>query len=243
MNLGSSMRGKLVVTALLFVVALPLAAAGGKRRSVQHPETTSLTAGLLAGTVLDETNNKPVVGAEIAAGTQLVSTDAQGHFEINVPAGTGALIVRRSGYEQKVLNAVSPNMTIRLKPTQTVAVRMNTGTNYQLDIESVQFAYMVPFSGYSRTNYAKFCRDGNTEYEPDRSEIKRITGPATPATNSACCPRPILSANVQLRSGETFTGYFIDNCFGYDVFIVGRDHVSGKFEYLNFAQIAEMVFP
>ncbi|HEX9982961.1 MAG TPA: carboxypeptidase regulatory-like domain-containing protein [Thermoanaerobaculia bacterium] len=227
---------------LMLVAALPLAAAG-KRRSVQHPNSPSLPSGLIAGFVLDETTNAPIVGAEIAAGTQLTNTNEQGHFEINVPAGAGVLIVRRSGYEQKSLSAITPNMTVRLKPTQTVLVRTTDNKTYQLDVESVQFGYMVPFSGYSRTNYAKFCRAGKPEFEPDRSEIKRITGPANMANNAACCSRPVRSANVELRSGEQFTGYFLDSCFGYDVAFIGRDHVSGKFEYLNFERIVEVVFP
>jgi hypothetical protein len=242
MNLGSSIRWKLLMAMLMLVAALPLAAAG-KRRSVQHPDTPSLPSGLIAGFVLDETNNNPIVGAEIAAGTQLTSTNEQGHFEINVPAGAGALIVRRSGYEQKSLSAISQNMTVRLKPTQTVLVRTTDNKTYNMDIESVQFGYMVPFSGYSRTNYAKFCRPGTPEFEPDRSQIKRITGPANLTTNASCCSREVRAANVELRSGEQFTGYFLDSCFGYDVAFIGRDHVSGKFEFLNFDHINEIVFP
>ena len=112
------------------------------------------------------------------------------------------------------------------------------------DIDTAQFAYLIPFSGYVRSDAGNFCKDDGTSITPDKHAIKRVIGPAVPVDNSACCKiGPIFKAQVEMKTGEKFTVYFNDSCFGNEVDFLGREKSSGNYQYFKFADIAEVDFP
>ena len=62
----------------------------------------------IKGVVMDaETPGEPLIGATVSIGegkvTQGTITDYNGHFSLNVPAGTAKLTVSYVGYESKVI--------------------------------------------------------------------------------------------------------------------------------------------
>ena len=60
----------------------------------------------------------------------------------------------------------------------------------------------------------------------------------------SCCDRgDVEVVDVELKSGEKSTGYFNDNCFGYQVDIIGIERSSATAKYFHFADIAEVTFP
>ena len=70
----------------------------------------------ISGTVVDE-NNEPVIGASVVQQSNPkngVATDFDGHFTLNVSAGT-KIKVTYVGYEEAVVSAKA-GMTITLKP-------------------------------------------------------------------------------------------------------------------------------
>lgn len=237
-----AIRTKLAAVALLFLVALPLAAAP-KRRSIQPlPDAT------VKGIVTDQTTGKPVAAADVFNGDRYTQTDANGAFEIKVPAGRSTPIsARRSGYETGTVNVTATgtqNVTIPLKGKPTVQVRTTGGTVYQLDFESAQFAYLVPFSGYSKSDEGNFCTTDGKPFKPSKETIAKVIGPATDAQNAGCCKVGAMKVvNVQLKDGSTTQSFFNDSCFGFEVDFLGRDHVSAQFVYLKFSEIAEITFP
>lgn len=240
---------KIAIALFAILLALPVFAA--KRRAAGHPSTPSSDA-TLRGTVLDSATGQPVVSATVTVqglNNKTDSTDANGQYEIKrVPFGSYVLAFSRSGYDPKTASITASATTqpaeIRLTPKPVVAVRMTNGSTVQIDTETVEFAYMVPFSGYARSEYARFCLPGTGEYQPDRSEIKKIIGPIVPGTNTSCCKDGTpLKATLQLRTGQTSEVFFADSCVGYEVDFIGRDHVSGQFVFLKFNEIAEITFP
>jgi len=137
-----------------------------------------------------------------------------------------------------------PANGIPLQPRATVTVQMTSGQTTHLDADSVQFAYVLPFATPEGSNSATFCRSDGTAWTPDRAEFAQIAGPATSTTNTACCKLgPTLAVDVKMKSGESARVTFTDSCFGYDIDFVGRDHDSAQYVYLNFKDVALIVFP
>jgi hypothetical protein len=234
----------LAIALLTLALAIPSLAAGQKRRSVGAAAPPVMVK--LSGTVVDAGNNRPVVFATVAGPDSGTTTDQNGKFEIEIRVGA-TLTVSRSGY-QTVSRVVPANTTtIQIPMTGLPTIRLKTTTNreYELDTESSEFAYLVPFSGYVRSDSGKFCKPDGSEYKPNKSIIKRFIGPAVASTNEGCCKdgKPILKARLELKSGEQTDVFFADSCFGYEVDFIGRDHFGGDFVFLKFNDITEIVFP
>ena len=110
------------------------------------------------GTVLDE-NNEPVIGASVVQQSNPkngVATDIDGHFTLNVPAGT-KIKITYVGYEDEVVAGKS-GMTIVLKPKgevlnevvvtgyQKVDKRLFTGATQSVDAEKTKLSGVADVS-------------------------------------------------------------------------------------------------
>ena len=115
-------------------------------------------AAQVSGTVLDE-NNEPVIGASVVQQNNTkngVATDIDGHFTLNVPAGT-KIKITYVGYEDEVVSAKS-GMTIVLKPKgevlnevvvtgyQKVDKRLFTGATQSVDAEKTKLSGVADVS-------------------------------------------------------------------------------------------------
>ena len=234
---------KLVLLSLVLTSSLPLAAAT-RRRAIQLIPGIETT---VSGVVKDSVTNAGVVQAEIASGRLKVTTDKDGKYSITLPTGrTSVLTVKRSGYEPATLS-VNPSgpttLDATLKPTPTVQVVTTGGATYELDGESAQFAYALPFSGYAKSDAGNFCLADGTAYAPVAADLAKVIGPATSSTSTPCCKNPVMTITLEKRNGQRVQAAFVDSCPGYEVDFVGRDHASGQFRYLRFTEIAQIVFP
>ena len=112
----------------------------------------------VSGTVYDE-NNEPVIGASVVQQSNPkngVATDFDGHFTLNVPAGT-KIKVTYVGYEELVV-AAKNGMTINLKPKgemlsevvvtgyQKVDKRLFTGATKSVDAEKTKLSGVADVS-------------------------------------------------------------------------------------------------
>lgn len=226
--------------------------ASGRRRSVTPPTAgNKLTADQISGTVLDDVTSQPVVGMRVHVGDRSDATDSAGKFLVkNITGYHGLIIVEatRSGYTTKTLNLTTGGnqvLTIRVQPLPTVHVRKTDNTTFETDFDSIMFGYPVVFIGYNSAPFEEFCKPNGTAVTIDRSEIRRIFGPATLVTQASCCTeRQVLRINAELKSGETTDLYFVDTCNGIaSIDFIGRNHINGKVEYTPFTAIAEIVFP
>jgi hypothetical protein len=126
----------------------------------------------------------------------------------------------------------------------TVQVRTTAGATYPLATETVEFGYVVPFSGFTKDRAANMCRRDGSQFLPDRDQIRRIEGPAKQTTSAACCANgPVTSVTIEMKSGEKDEAFFVDSCFGYTMEIIGLDNVTAKIVDLKLADVAEVVFP
>ena len=120
--------------------------------------TTLGVTAQVSGTVLDE-NNEPVIGASVVQQSNPkngVATDFDGHFTLNVPAGT-KIKVTYVGYEDAIV-AAKAGMTIVLKPKgemlsevvvtgyQKVDKRLFTGATQSVDAEKTKLSGVADVS-------------------------------------------------------------------------------------------------
>jgi hypothetical protein len=250
------MRSIAAVTVMLVTTAV---FAAPRARAVRP-----LAEAVYSGTVVDATSGKPVIEAEITSGTRTVRTDGRGAFSIVIASGRPvSVLIHRSGYEDSPLTVTLPITTpgpvitppppqpspgppppIMLTPKAPVIMKTTDGLTIPLDADTVQFAYIIPFSSPATSNAASFCRLDGTAYAPDRSELSRIVGPAVLTNNAACCKLgKSLLINIELKTGEKEQVIFSDSCFGYDVVFTGRDRDSAQYVFAKFTEIASIEFP
>ena len=237
-------------TRLLFFVLstliLAIPAFAGKRRAVEHP---TLSATDISGIVLDSVTGTPVVTARVEAGGEHVNTNEEGRFVLHNVNLTGpvSVTVDRTGYASKTITVTlgnTQNLTIQLVPEPTASLRKSDGTVIQLDYDSVEFGFLNGFSGYIQAPSEDFCKPDGSFVTVNRSEMKRLIGPAVRVTHAPCCKTSeIFKIKVELRNGTTTDVYFDDSCSGYPVDVIGRNHATGLFEYIPFTDTAELVFP
>ncbi len=263
------MRATIAISSLVFLLAA-VTATGATKRAVKPVTLVAFTYSLY-----DTTTQQPVIGAAVSSGTQVVTTDASGIFTLLVPIGRPTTVnVHRTGYNDLTFTVLMPfndtsipvsvpysptpvitypngapaqtsSTGVALQPRTPVSVRLTSGQTVHLDVDSVQFAYVLPFQTPQGSNNASFCTIDGTSWTPDRGDLSQIIGPATPLTNAACCKLgPMLAVGVKVKGTNlAIQVAFADSCFGYDIDFVGRDHDSGQYVYLNFKDIALITFP
>ena len=242
----NSFRRLLSVAVIAAVFAVPSYA---KRRSVAHPAPLNVITVEVSGIVIDSVTGAPVVGARVEAGESHRTTGTDGKFTLRSTSGPAPVIVQasRTGYDgaaQNLTTAGKHELTFSLAPRPTVLVRTLSNQTFNLDLETIEFGYPVPFSGYRSADFEDFCTPEGQAVTVNRTEIQRINGPATTVSYAPCCATDTLKVNVTLKNGTTTDLYFVDACDGVvSIDIFGRDHVTNKAQYIPFSQIAEVVFP
>lgn len=252
------MRYPATLLLILSLAATSLAApeaASTKVRAVQP-----LTEILFFGRIMDGLTGTPVVAAEVTNGKRNALTDAAGYFTMSLPANRNAtLIIHRSGYEPVtqtvpvvdnsagviVSPAVpAPPVPFTLTPKPTITVRQTNGAATTLDPETFLFGYVLPFASPVTSEAASLCRTDGAPFTPDRAEFARIVGPATRVRNTACCTLgDVLAVTVEMKTGERLQVSFTDSCAGYDIAVIGRDHVTAQPVSVSLANVSEIVFP
>jgi len=241
-----------ILTSAVVVAVLALPSYAQRRRAVTPPTAThELTSAEITGHLIDEVTNKPVASAKIKIGDRTTSTDNAGAFRVrNVTSYHGVIIVEasRTGYKTTTTNLSQGGtqvLTVKIAPTPTVHVRKVDNAEVDLDFESLEFGVPFSFSGYQKFEHEDFCKLDGSQVRIDRSQIKRIIGPAVRVGQASCCSaRDVLKVNVELKTGEKTDLFFSDSCTpAPTIDLIGRNHVTGAFEYTPFGNIAEIVFP
>lgn len=236
-----------VLTILLLSIAVTFPAAAAKRRAVAHPSRPARVTGLLKGRVIDAVTGLPVIKAKVSAGKS-DTTSANGEFEITGAWGYGTIDVEieRTGYTtyETRLAAGDYNLTVQMNPTATATVRRTVGAAFAVDFESLKFGYS---SGFSRleASYEDFCGPNGTTVRHDRTEMRRIVGPATYVTDAACCDQAqTMKVSIELKGQAPADFLFADSCSTTNpMSLTVRDHVSGEVLYIPLTEVAEVVFP
>lgn len=224
---------------LVLAAALPLGAA-------ERSHAVRLAKITITGVVTDATTGTPVKGAQVVSGDVSAVTDDLGRYTLTV-LKNAVIVVTRPGYVTTQKEASAATLNFALPQTANVTVKTSGGQTLLLDIASLKFGYAQLFQGYASGDSPSLCRVNGSErehWEPAKSEIKRIIGPAHSVTAAACCDRgPVMAIDVELKSGQTATGYLEDNCFGYSVEVIGIERNTGITKFIPLTEVTEIVFP
>ena len=232
----------------MLIATLPLAAQT-RERAVQKTAATVTVSG-----VVRDASGAPVAGAIVHSGTYYSNgngTAADGKYSLNLPAGRPMLITVDDFAFDPVTVTFTPNKsgtnTLDVQMTNArpaLTVKLSSGETHTLDLGTSQFGYYIPLSGYARFDNPNWCKPDGSAFAPSKNDIARIVGPVTAVNFSPCCTRgPIMTANVEMKSGDKSQIYFNDSCFGSEVDFIGRERSTGQWMYFNFANIAEIDFP
>jgi len=245
----------LLTTLATSAFALPPDATSNKVRAVQPiPETPFF------GRIMDNLTGNPVVAADITNGLRSTTTDANGYFNMSLPANRNAtLTITRTGYQTATVTVpvvesssgviVSPAVPapptpFTMTPMPVVTVKSTDGTSVTIDTDTFLFGYVLPFASPVTSQSAAVCGMDGTSYAPDRAEFARIVGPAVRTRNANCCTMgDVLGITAEMKSGERLQVTFSDSCAGYDMIVVGRNHVTAQPVSLNLATVSEILFP
>jgi hypothetical protein len=243
MTLVSRLTRSIAAVSLL---ALPLSAQTVRHRAAAQPPKETVT---LFGTVRDAQTGQPIAGATVSADNRHSAvTKADGAYLLQIAKGINVTVVaEQSAYfpqTQSVFGQDHASLDFALSPKPTVTLHLTNGETWVLDIDSAQFAYVIPFSGYVHGDVANFCRDDGTAFTPNKRDIAKVIGPAQPVNFAPCCTLgPVMKVTVQMKNGDTFPVYFNDSCFGYEVDFLGRDKNTSVYQYFRFTDITEVDFP
>jgi hypothetical protein len=124
-----------------------------------------------------------------------------------------------------------------------VTVKLSSGKTYDLVVDSAKFAWYRVFADYAKFDNANLCKTDGSSFAPNKTEIARIVGPFTRVNFSPCCSRgPVITATLQMKTGEIMQVYFNDSCYDDELDFIGRERGTGTWYYLKFDDIAEIDF-
>src|SRR5262249_17857627 len=150
----------------------------------------------LTGVISDATNGQPLANAQVTAeGRVSAFTTGDGKYTIQISKNrNSAVTATQFAFNPSTVtvfgrDGATANFSLIPKPVVTVKLTapQNGKDTYILDVDSSQFAYLIPFSGYVRSDNGNFCKDDGSSITPSKNDIKRVVGPATSVNVGACC--------------------------------------------------------
>jgi hypothetical protein len=233
-----------LIAALLMCAALPLAAA-----TRRHP-VAPLANVTISGVVRDAVTGLPILGAIVHSGTsfcQQGGTKADGVYSLSIPGARPVLItVEQFAYETQTVaftGAAGSTLDFALTPRPVATVKMVNGDTHIVTLDTALFGFAVPLSNYALGDNANLCKTDGSSFAPSKHDFAKIIGPPASVTYAPCCTfGPILTMNVEMKSGEKFLAYFHDSCYEGEIDFVGRERSTGTYVYLDFTTIAEIDF-
>lgn len=229
----------------ILIAAFPLFASTRERAVKPLPMVT------VSGAIRNASGTA-VAGAVVTSGNSASNrngTGTDGKYSITVPGyRPTTLMVTDFAYDAQSFTLTPVEGTtfdITLtSPHTVVTVKMSNGDSHGLDISTSQFAYLVPLSGYVKSDTANLCLPDGSSIAPSKTDFSRIVGPGQSVTFGPCCSNgPTIMVTIQLKSGQKTAAYFNDACLGNEVDFVGRETATGLWQYLRFTDIAEIDFP
>jgi hypothetical protein len=244
----SRLTGSTCLLAIGVLIASSACASTAQSRRHAASRPASGPAVKVIGVVKDASNGLLIPMAIASYGDQKATSNANGEFTLNLPSGTPVTVTIQHPAFQQLQKSVTVQSGARvdfaLTGLPSVTIKTKTGETHILDIGTAQFAYLITFSGYNRSDQGNFCKEDGSDFTPDKTEFSRIIGPAVPANAAACCQSPgVMSANVEMKSGAKLLVYFKDSCSGNEVDFLGREKSTGLYAYFRSADVAEIDFP
>ncbi len=239
---------RISICLLVALATIPAGAQASRRRAVSPANETGPTTRVVI-TATDASNGVAIAAATVTYAGQTQTTSSNGQAALNLPIGKPALIsithAAFAPFAQSITAQAGGSYEVKLTEKPSVTIKTKTNETHIVDIGTAQFAYAATvFSNPTRADNANFCKEDGSDFTPDKNAFTRILGPAVPASAPQCCQGGnVMSANVEMKSGDKFKVYFKDSCSGAEVDFVGREKATGQYQYFRFTDIAEIDFP
>lgn len=239
---------RISVCSLIALTAISGMAQTARRRAVSPATAPTGPTAQILFTVKDASNAVPIASASVTYAGQTQVTNGAGQAVIGLPIGKPAVVsFTHASFEplsQTFTGQTGATFAVTLTPKPSVTIKLKNAETHLVDIGTGQFASGGVFNSPVRSDSGNFCKDDGTDFTPDKSEFKRILGPAVPASAPQCCQfGNVMSANVEMKSGANMKVYFKDSCAGNEVYFVGREKSTGQYQYFRFTDITEIDFP
>ena len=232
---------------LVALATIPAGAQATRRRAVSPANDTGPTTSVLI-TATDASNGVAIAAATVTYAGQTQTTSSNGQTKLNLPIGKPAVVLVAHPafvpFSQSITAQAGGSYELKLTGKPSVTIKTKTNETHFVDIGTAQFAYAEVFLNPVRTDYANFCKEDGSGFTPDKTAFTRILGPAVPASAPQCCQgSTVMSADVEMKTGDKFKVYFKDTCSGNEVDFAGREKATGLFQYFRFTDITEIDFP
>jgi hypothetical protein len=248
MTLVSRLSGGLLSACILVsLAATPAVAQNTKHRAVTPANQTGPTTRVLI-TAKDSANGLAIATATVTYAGQTQITNGTGQAGVTLPIGKPAVVTivhpAFLPFTQTITAQAGGTYDVSLTERDSVTIKTITNETHIVDIGTAQFANGSTFSNPERSDTGNFCKEDGTDFTQDKSAFKRILGPGVLESASQCCQLgKVISANVEMKSGQNLKVYFKDSCSGNEVDFVGREKSTGLYQYFRFTNIAEIDFP
>lgn len=241
-----SFSGAATIVAILVLFSSVAPRAEAQRR---HTVTRHTAQSTLSGVVLDSASSEPVPDVDVTIQNLMTKTDENGEFEFEaLAAGTWEITVDRWGYQgitreiEIVSGQNSADFTLELLPF--IVVTRTDDSTERFSVDSVEYGYVVPFTGTFASKTLKVCT-GNPD-EPinlEAGDIAEVRGPAT-RVETPCCPKfQGEQVTIQRRDGSTFDAVVLDSCPPYDIYFIGRSLDRGLVVYSRLSETSLIEYP
>jgi len=233
---------------LIALATIPAGAQATRRRAVSPANDIGPTT-LVHITATDASNGVAIAAATVSYAGQNQTTNGNGQATLNLPIGKPAIVlvshVSFVPFSQSITAQAGGSYELKLTGKPSVTIKTKTNETHIVDIGTAQFASAATaFSNPDRADNVNFCKEDGSDFTPDKSAFTRILGPVVPVSAPQCCQSGnVVSANVEMKSGDKFKVYFKDSCWAADVDFAGREKATGLFQYFRFTDIAEIDFP
>ena len=235
-----------IVASCLIAVAVPLFADNGRQHVAAATPTVTIRG------VVRDGSGTPVPGAYVRSGTYSSSrnngTKVDGKYSLTIPGGRPVVLTVEDFAFEPITVSMTPTADTTVDFTLTtsrpsVTVKLTNGETHVVDLGTSRFAYYVVFANYARFNNANLCGTDGSSFAPHKTEFAKIVGPFSLVNFSPCCSRgPVVTANVEMKSGEKKQVYFNESCYGSELIFLGRERSTGVYGYFKFEDIAEIDF-
>ena len=233
---------------LVALATIPAGAQTARRRAVSPANPTGPTTPVTI-TAKDASNGVAIAAATVTYAGQTKTTSSNGQATLDLPIGQPAVVLAGHPafvpFSQSITAQVGGTYELKLTGKPSVTIKTKTNETHIVDIGTAQFASAATaFSSPDRADNVNFCKEDGSDFTPDKSAFTRILGPVVPVSAPQCCQNgSVVSANVEMKSGDKFKVYFKDSCWAADVDFAGREKATGLFQYFRFTDIAEIDFP
>src|ERR1019366_9146 len=212
---------RISVCLLVALATIPAGAQASRRRAVSPANETGPTTSVLI-TATDASNGVAIAAATVTYAGQTQTTSSNGQTKLNLPIGKPAVVLVAHAafvpFSQSITAQAGGSYELKLTEKPSVTIKTKTNETHIVDIGTAQFARAEVFLNPTRTDNANFCKEDGSDFTPDKTAFTRILGPAVPASAPQCCQGGnVMSANVEMKSGDKFKVYFKDSCSGDEV--------------------------